>query len=73
MRRFEWPGEEGIEFHLAHGAMLNVLRSSGFDVEALHELYATETDETHEYYDFVTADWARKWPSDRSWSSTSAQ
>jgi SAM-dependent methyltransferase len=69
MRRFEWPGEEGIEFHLAHGAMLGVLRSSGFDVEALHELYAPEMAETHQYYDFVTADWARKWPSEEIWAA----
>ncbi len=64
MHRFEWPGEEGIEFHLAHGEMINVLRASGFEVEALHELCAPPSAETHEYCDFVTADWARQWPSE---------
>ena len=67
MHRFEWPGEEGIEFHLAHGEMIGVLRSSGFEVEALHELQAPAAAETHAYYDFVTADWARKWPSEEIW------
>ena len=72
MHRFEWPPEEegreaGIEFHLAHGEMIQVLRSSGFEVEALHELQAPTTAKTHKYYDFVTADWARQWPSEEIW------
>ena len=67
MNRFEWPGEEGIEFHLAHGEMIGVLRSSGFEVEALHELQAPAAAETHAYYDFVAADWARRWPSEEIW------
>jgi SAM-dependent methyltransferase len=67
LHRLEWPDDEGIEFHLAHGDMIRVLRSSGFDVEALHELQAPEAAATHAYYDFVTADWARKWPSEEIW------
>ncbi len=67
MHRFEWPEEEGIEFHLAHGEMIRVLLSSGFEVEALHELQAPAAAETHEYYDFVTAEWARQWPSEEIW------
>ena len=46
-----------------------MLRSSGFEVEALYELQAPDTAETHEYYDFVTADWARKWPSEEIWAA----
>lgn len=71
MHRFEWPAEdgreEGIEFHIAHGEMIRVLRSSGFEVEALHELRAPTAAETHEYYDFVTAEWAKQWPSEEIW------
>jgi len=67
LHRLEWPDDEGIEFHLAHGDMIRVLRSSGFDVETLHELQAPAAAETHPYYDFVTADWARKWPSEEIW------
>ena len=66
MYRLEWPGE-GIEFHLSHGDMIRVLRSSGFEVEALHELRAPAAAETHEYYDFVTAEWARNWPAEEIW------
>lgn len=69
MHRFEWPEDEGIEFHLAHGEMIQVLRSSGFEIEALHELRPPATAETHEYYDFVTADWARQWPSEEIWAA----
>src|SRR6185436_2791764 len=29
MRRFEWPDEEGIEFHLPHGEMIRVLGEHG--------------------------------------------
>ena len=31
------------------------------------ELQAPAGAKTHEYYDFVTADWARQWPSEEIW------
>ena len=44
MHRFEWHDEQGridgIEFHLAHGDMLRLLRANGFEVEDLLELRA---------------------------------
>jgi SAM-dependent methyltransferase len=66
MSRLTWPGG-GIEFHLSHGEWIRVLRDSGFEVEALHELYAAENGQTPEYYDIATADWARKWPVEDLW------
>ena len=39
----------------------------GFEIEALHELRAPEGAETHAYYDFVSADWARRWPAEEIW------
>lgn len=66
MYRFEWP-EGGVEFHLAHGDLLRLLRSAGFVVEDLIELYAPPDTATHEYYDHVTADWARRWPAEEIW------
>jgi hypothetical protein len=47
--------------------MLRLLRDTGFDVERLIELYAPDDAETHEYYSAVTAEWARKWPSEDLW------
>jgi ubiquinone/menaquinone biosynthesis C-methylase UbiE len=67
MYRFEWPGEQGVNFHLAHGEWIDVLREQGFEVERLVELRAPEKAETHPYYDYVTADWAKQWPSEEIW------
>jgi hypothetical protein len=66
MRRFEWP-EGGVEFHLPHGEWIDVLRANGFEIERLVELQAPADAETHEYYAYVTADWARKWPAEEIW------
>jgi SAM-dependent methyltransferase len=70
MHRMEWPGEdEGVEFHLGHGDMLRLLRDSGFEVEGLWEIQASESAEDHRYYDFVSAEWARKWPAEEVWKA----
>jgi SAM-dependent methyltransferase len=66
MHRFEWP-EGGVEFHLGHGDWIRLLRASGFEILDLVELQAPPDAETHGYYDFVTADWARRWPSEEIW------
>jgi SAM-dependent methyltransferase len=73
VRRVLWP-EGGVEFHPGHGDWVRVLRSNGFTVEALHELYAPADAQTHAYYEIVTADWARQWPVEDLWvaSLTSA-
>ena len=66
LHRIAWP-DGGVEFQLGHGDLFGVLRASGFEVENLIELYAPDGAETHEYYTFVTADWARKWPVEELW------
>jgi SAM-dependent methyltransferase len=65
--RIEWPGEEGVEYHPTHGEWIRLLCEAGFDVEELHELQAPEDRVTHTYYDYVTVDWARKWPCEDLW------
>jgi SAM-dependent methyltransferase len=67
MYRIEWPGEDGVEFHLAHGEWIRLLRSHGFEVEALHELRAPEDARDPGYYDFVTSEWGRRWPAEEIW------
>jgi SAM-dependent methyltransferase len=68
IRRIEWPEPDGgVEFHLAPGEWIDVLRANGFDVERLVELRAPAGAETHEYYDFVSAEWARRWPAEEIW------
>jgi SAM-dependent methyltransferase len=70
MHRFEWPDpDEGAEFHLAHGDMIRLLRESGFEVEGLWEIQASEASKDHSYYDFVSAEWARKWPAEEIWKA----
>ena len=66
LHRTEWP-EGGVEFHLAHGEWIDVLRGNGFEVERLLELQAPPDAETHPYYAYVTADWARQWPAEEIW------
>jgi SAM-dependent methyltransferase len=68
MHRIAWA-DGGVEFHLGHGDMHRVLRDTGFEVEALVELFAPDGAKTHEYYEFVTADWARKWPAEEIWAA----
>jgi SAM-dependent methyltransferase len=68
--RMQWPGEdEGVEWHLGHGDMLRLLRETGFEVVGLWELRAPESASDHEYYGFVPADWARKWPAEEIWKA----
>jgi SAM-dependent methyltransferase len=62
-----WPDADGVEFHLPHGEWIKLLRSHGFDVEALHELQAPEDARDPTYYEFVTVAWGRRWPAEEIW------
>ena len=66
LHRTEWP-EGGVEFHLPHGEWVDLLRANGFEIERLLELQAPPDAETHPYYAYVTADWARQWPAEEIW------
>jgi SAM-dependent methyltransferase len=63
--RIEWPTDNSVEFHLSHGDWIRLLRRSGFEIEDLVEIRpgadATTT------YQFVTLEWARRWPSEEVW------
>jgi SAM-dependent methyltransferase len=67
MYRIKWPEGEGIEYHLAHGDWIALLRTNGFELEALHELRPGADAVDPGYYDFVTVEWARKWPAEEIW------
>jgi SAM-dependent methyltransferase len=64
--RVAWPGG-GIEFHPSHGDWIRLLRSAGFEVDAMREIYAPADSSDHEYYEIVSADWAAQWPSEELW------
>ena len=67
LNRIEWPDTGEVEFQLPHGQLVDLLRESGFDIERLVELYAPDGAETHDYYAYVTAEWARQWPAEEIW------
>jgi SAM-dependent methyltransferase len=65
MHRFEWPDDDGVEFHLGYGSMIRLLRHNGFEIEDLIEIRPPEGATTS--YQFVTLEWARRWPSEEVW------
>jgi len=66
--RWEWPDNDSVEFHLAHGDMLRLLRRSGFEVEDLIEIQAPEGATDTPFPGFDPA-WARRWPSEEVWKA----
>lgn len=70
MCRLDWPDNEGaVEYHLPHGELIDLLRAERLEVERLVELQAPEGAETHWFYEYVTVDWARKWPAEEIWAA----
>jgi SAM-dependent methyltransferase len=67
MYRFEWPGEDSVEFHLGYGDTIRLLRSSGFEVEDLIELRPPEGATTR--FPYVSSEWSRRWPSEEVWKA----
>ena len=67
MHRFEWPDEDVIEFAMPHGEMVRLLRGSGFEIEDLIELRAPEGATSR--FDWVSPEWARRWPSEEVWKA----
>jgi SAM-dependent methyltransferase len=65
MHATTWPGDTAVEFHLPHGAWIELLRTNGFEVERLVEIRAPEGATTR--YPYVTAEWARQWPAEEVW------
>ena len=64
--RIEWPDPDGTDFHQAHGDWIKQLRETGFEIEALHELYAPDGDPDEVRY-YVRRGWAQSWPCEEVW------
>ena len=45
------------------------MRANGFEIERLIELQAPADAQTHTQYDYVTAEWAKKWPCEEIWAA----
>ena len=67
--RVRWEGG-GVEFHPSHGDWVRLLRSAGFVVEALHELFAPGDGADHPFYEIVSREWATRWPAEELWVAT---
>ncbi len=67
MRRLAWP-EGCFDFHLGHGEMIRLLRTSGFEVEDLIEIFAPEgAAETP--FGYAPRAWASRWPVEEVWKA----
>jgi ubiquinone/menaquinone biosynthesis C-methylase UbiE len=71
--RMQWTGDESIEYHLPHGDWIQLLLRNGFEIERLIELQAPPEAEPHEFYDYVSPEWARNWPYEEIWVARRAR
>jgi SAM-dependent methyltransferase len=62
LRRLEWISDEGVVFALPYGEWFRLLRDCGFEIEDLIELQAPA--DAARDFSFMTADWAKRWPSE---------
>ncbi|HET9782392.1 MAG TPA: class I SAM-dependent methyltransferase [Candidatus Dormibacteraeota bacterium] len=69
MKRLDWheAGEVSSEFHLNHSDMFGLLKRTGFEVIDFRELYAPDDAVDHPFYEYVPAEWAKKWPAEEIW------
>lgn len=67
MHQITWPDDKhgAVEFHLAHGDWIRLLRSNGFEVEDLLEVQVPKDASTG--YQWMSAEWARQWPCEEVW------
>jgi SAM-dependent methyltransferase len=63
--RVEFSAAGPVEFHPTHGQWIRLLFASGFVVENLIEV-RPPTDAVPRF-DFVSVDWAQRWPSEEIW------
>ena len=59
--------DDAVEFHPSHGEWIALLTRHGFTIEALHEVYAPAGAETR--FDWMTPEWAQRWPVEEIWSA----
>jgi SAM-dependent methyltransferase len=65
MHRFEWPDDESVGFHLPHGELIALLRSSGFEIDELIEV-RPPAGSTSTFAE-MSLEWARRWPGEEVW------
>jgi SAM-dependent methyltransferase len=63
--RVEFTADGPVEFHPTHGEWIRLLRASGFTIEDLIEV--RPPDVAAPRFDFVSVEWAQRWPSEEIW------
>jgi SAM-dependent methyltransferase len=61
----EFAHDGPVEFHLTHGQWVRLLRATGFVLDDLVEVRPEAGAEPR--FDFVSAEWANRWPSEEIW------
>jgi SAM-dependent methyltransferase len=69
MHRFEWPGENSVDFHLGYGDWIRLLRANGFEVLDVIEIQAPEDAQPHREPTSARPEWAQRWPSEEIWKA----
>jgi SAM-dependent methyltransferase len=63
-----WSFDDSVTFHLPPGEWIRLLRANSFEIEALFEIQAPEGADAPAALD-VTAEWARRWPTEEIWKA----
>lgn len=63
--RVEFDHDGAVEFHLTHGQWIRLLRETGFIIDDLIEVQPDPGAKPR--FDFVSEEWARRWPSEEIW------
>jgi SAM-dependent methyltransferase len=66
MHELAWP-DNSVNFYLPHGKTIELLRTTGFEVEELIEVQPPEGSETR--YKLAPIEWARQWPTEDVWKA----
>lgn len=66
MHSFHWS-DNSTEFHISPGAMIRLLRDSGFEVLDLVEIRPPDGATTT--YPYVSLEWAQQWPAEHVWKA----
>jgi SAM-dependent methyltransferase len=77
-RRYTWPDDTSVEFHLQHGEWIDLLRANDFDIERLVEIRAPEQPQhggggalagEESPFNLASRAWARQWPTEEAWTA----
>jgi len=73
MKRFEWPDWPSVEFHLAYGDMIRLLRANDFEIDDLIEVQPPEDAKLFADHEAMTSlEWSRRWPCEEIWKAHKA-